>query len=121
MRPVRAVALSDLTNPEALDVARERLSRLGVDRALARAGARTGDVVHIGDFAFDYESDARWTCNRSTRRRPRPAPSDRESGMRVVAKIGTSSLTDEHGVIDRVGVAKAADEVALAACGVVTR
>ena len=54
---LRAVALSDLTNPEALEVARERLARLGVDRALARAGARTGDVVHIGDFAFDYSSD----------------------------------------------------------------
>ncbi len=53
----RAVGLSDLTNPEALDVARERLARLGVDRALARAGARNGDIVHIGGFSFDYESD----------------------------------------------------------------
>ena len=53
----RAVALSDLTNPEALDVARQRLAQLGVDRALARAGARNGDVVHIGDMSFDYESD----------------------------------------------------------------
>ncbi len=56
---VRAVGLSDLTNPEALDVARERLARLGVDRALARAGARNGDTVHIGDLSFDYESDVR--------------------------------------------------------------
>ena len=31
--------------------------------------------------------------------------------MRVVAKLGTSSLTDEHGVIDRIGIAKAAEEV----------
>lgn len=53
----RAVGLSDLTNPEALDVARERLSKLGVDKALARAGARNGDVVHIAKFSFDYESD----------------------------------------------------------------
>ena len=56
---VRAVGLSDLTNPEALDVARERLARLGVDRALARAGARDGDTVHIGELSFDYESDVR--------------------------------------------------------------
>jgi GTP-binding protein len=56
---VRAVALSDLTNPEALAVARERLSRLGVDRALARAGARNGSVVHIGGFSFDFETDDR--------------------------------------------------------------
>jgi len=53
----RAVGLSDLTNPEALDVARERLAKLGVDRALARAGANNGDVVHIAKFSFDYESD----------------------------------------------------------------
>jgi GTP-binding protein len=55
----RAVGLSDLTNAEALDVARERLSRLGVDRALARAGARNGDTVHIAGVSFDYESDVR--------------------------------------------------------------
>jgi GTP-binding protein len=55
----RAVGLSDLTNVEALDVARERLARLGVDRALARAGARNGDTVHIAGMSFDYESDVR--------------------------------------------------------------
>ena len=32
--------------------------------------------------------------------------------MRVVAKVGTSSLTDEHGVIDTAAVAKTADEIA---------
>ena len=52
---VRAVALTDLTNEEALDFAQQRLSQLGVDRALARAGARPGDTVRIGDLAFDYE------------------------------------------------------------------
>ncbi|HEX7097188.1 MAG TPA: GTPase ObgE [Acidimicrobiales bacterium] len=54
---LRAVALSDLTNLEALDYARKRLKDLGVDRALARAGAKTGDTVRIGDFEFDYEED----------------------------------------------------------------
>ena len=53
----RAVALSDLTNPEALDYAQQRLARLGVDKALARAGARPGDTVHIGGFTFEYEED----------------------------------------------------------------
>lgn len=33
--------------------------------------------------------------------------------MRVVAKLGTSSLTDEHGVIDQEALAKAAAEIAL--------
>jgi GTP-binding protein len=53
----RAVALSDLTNADAMAVARERLTALGVDRALARAGARPGDVVRIGDLELTYESD----------------------------------------------------------------
>jgi GTP-binding protein len=53
----RAVALSDMTNLEALDYARSRLNRLGVDRALIRAGVRSGDTVHIGSFSFDYTED----------------------------------------------------------------
>jgi len=53
----RAVALSDLTNPEALAFVQERLRRLGVDKALARAGAKEGETVHIGAFAFDYFVD----------------------------------------------------------------
>ncbi|MBO0747051.1 MAG: GTPase ObgE [Acidimicrobiaceae bacterium] len=53
----RAVALSSLTDVEALAFAQHRLKSLGVDRALARAGAREGDRVHIGSFAFDYSED----------------------------------------------------------------
>jgi GTPase len=54
----RAVALSDLTNPQALAYVDERLKRLGVAKALARAGAEQGDVVSIGEFSFEYEPDA---------------------------------------------------------------
>jgi GTP-binding protein len=54
---LRAVALSDLTNSEALAYAQQRLRRLGVHRALARAGARHGDLVRIGGLAFEYEPD----------------------------------------------------------------
>jgi GTP-binding protein len=53
----RAVALSDLTNPEALAYVDHRLKRLGVGKALARAGARAGDTVLVGAFSFDYEPD----------------------------------------------------------------
>ena len=53
----RAVALSDLTNEEALDYARQRLERLGVNRALLRAGAREGDVVRIGRLELEYAED----------------------------------------------------------------
>ena len=51
----RAVAMNDLTNPEAMTVVHDRLKRLGVDRALARAGAKQGDRVRIGALQFDYE------------------------------------------------------------------
>jgi len=51
----RAVALNDLTDAEALAYVQHRLARLGVDRALARAGAVSGDEVRVGDFSFTYE------------------------------------------------------------------
>ena len=54
---LRAVALSDLTNEEALEFAQHRLTQLGVDAALRRAGVQFGDTVHIGDFSFDFEED----------------------------------------------------------------
>lgn len=54
---IRAVAFSDLTDPDALDEAHRRLKSMGIDKALARAGAQTGDTVHIGKLAFDYEDD----------------------------------------------------------------
>jgi GTP-binding protein len=54
---VRAVALSDLTDAGALAYADHRLKRLGVDKALARAGALAGDLVHVGDFSFEYEPE----------------------------------------------------------------
>jgi GTP-binding protein len=54
---VRAVALSDLTRYDALAEAHRRLKALGVDRALARAGARAGDPVRIGGLEFDYADE----------------------------------------------------------------
>jgi GTP-binding protein len=54
----RAVALSDLTLPDALSWAQDRLRSLGVDRALAKAGARAGDVVVVGGLELEYQPDA---------------------------------------------------------------
>lgn len=51
----RAIAFADLTRPEAAAMAAERLTRLGVDRALAEAGAEEGDDVRIGDLTFEYQ------------------------------------------------------------------
>jgi GTP-binding protein len=53
----RAVAVSDLTDHSALAYVHDRLHRLGVDRALARCGARDGDTVRIGDLSFEYRAD----------------------------------------------------------------
>jgi GTP-binding protein len=53
----RAVALSDLTNPDALEYAQRRLKKLGVDRALARAGVDEGELVRVGSFIFEYQRD----------------------------------------------------------------
>lgn len=53
----RAVALSDMGDAGALDYAQHRLEKLGVNKALRRAGVGDGDIVRIGDFAFDYEED----------------------------------------------------------------
>ena len=50
----RAVALSDLTDDQALDVVLGRLGRLGVDRVLARAGAHDGDEVRVGGLSFSW-------------------------------------------------------------------
>ncbi len=52
----RAVSVSDLSSAEALAFVHERLERAGVDRALARAGAREGDEVRIGTMSFEYRA-----------------------------------------------------------------
>jgi GTP-binding protein len=51
----RAVALADITTPDALAYVQQKLRRMGVERALARAGARDGDVVRIGEIELTYE------------------------------------------------------------------
>lgn len=53
----RAVSFSDMTDVGALDEAVRRLRRLGVDRALARAGAHDGDEVTVGQVSFLWYRD----------------------------------------------------------------
>lgn len=50
----RAVAFADLTDPDAARIAADRLARIGVDEALAAAGAMPGDEVRIGDLVMEY-------------------------------------------------------------------
>ncbi|CAB4779216.1 MAG: GTPase ObgE [Actinobacteria bacterium] len=50
----RVVAMADLTNLEALEYVHDRFRRMGVERALARAGAREGDFVRIAELELEY-------------------------------------------------------------------
>ena len=53
----RVVAISDVTSSDALAFIDSRLQRLGVGKALIRAGAREGDIVWIAEFSFEYHPD----------------------------------------------------------------
>ena len=53
----RAVSFSDLTDPDAADMAARRLGRIGVDEALEEAGAVEGAEVRIGDLSFEFVPD----------------------------------------------------------------
>ena len=66
----RAVALNDVTTDEAADYIQDRLRKIGVDRAMARAGARDGDEVRIGEISFIwYRDQPEFTGTPSSRRR----------------------------------------------------
>jgi GTP-binding protein len=60
-KPSRWVTQTDFTNDEAVGYLADRLARLGVEQALAKAGAEAGDTVLIGDFddavVFDWDPE----------------------------------------------------------------
>jgi GTP-binding protein len=60
-KPSRWVAQTDFTNDEAIGYLADRLARLGVEEALAKAGADAGATVLIGDFddavVFDWDPE----------------------------------------------------------------
>ena len=53
----RLVAMTDLTNPEGLAHFQRMLDRWGLNDALARHGAKGGEVVRISDMEFIYDPD----------------------------------------------------------------
>jgi GTPase len=60
-KPSRWVVQTDFTNEEAVGYLADRLARLGVEEALAKAGANSSDTVLIGDpddaVVFDWDPD----------------------------------------------------------------
>jgi GTP-binding protein len=53
-RPERWVRQTNFDNDEAVGYLADRLARLGVEEALARAGAEPGALVRIGEREFDW-------------------------------------------------------------------
>jgi GTP-binding protein len=60
-QPMRWVRQTDFANEEAVGYLADRLARLGVEEALAKAGAGSGDTVLIGEegdeVIFDWDPD----------------------------------------------------------------
>ena len=57
----RAVSLNDLTNIEALEYIQFTLEKIGVNKALRKAGIKQGDYVQIGKLQFEYmDDDEHW-------------------------------------------------------------
>jgi GTPase len=59
VKPERWVRQTDFANDEAVGYLADRLARLGVEDALANAGARAGAAVTIGEVTFDWEPTLR--------------------------------------------------------------
>src|SRR5690606_1215797 len=88
----RWVAMTDFDNEEAVQYLQRRLERAGVEEALRAAGARSGDLVRIGEGEFELhdptpQDGGRWheTTGRAGRHlRPDPfrAPAGRRRGSR---------------------------------------
>jgi GTP-binding protein len=74
-KPRRWVMQTDFGNDEAVGYLADRLARLGVEDALAAAGAEPGAEVLIGDYddavVFDWDPDAPMVSGSKARRGPR--------------------------------------------------
>jgi GTP-binding protein len=57
-RPVlRAVAMTDFENSEAVSHLQNKLQRMGLFKALKRLGARPGESIYIGDTELEYRPE----------------------------------------------------------------
>jgi len=54
-KPERWVLQTDFSNDEAVGYLADRLAKLGVEKALAEAGAEPGVMVTIGDIGFEWQ------------------------------------------------------------------
>jgi GTP-binding protein len=54
-RVERVVAMTDLTNPDAVEMLQRTLKRMGVLQALEATGVGSGDTVHFGNVELEWE------------------------------------------------------------------
>jgi len=97
---LRAVALSDLTDEGAVAYVQGRLRRLGVERALVRAGIRDGDTVRLGPLEFTYHRDESILDTASDAARKSSARARREPerrGRRGRGQSGAATSDSERG------------------------
>jgi GTP-binding protein len=90
-RPERWVRQTDFNNEEAVGYLADRLARLGVEEALAKAGAEPGCLVRIGTYEFDwqpavYAGTAFTPGGRGTDYRLEEAPSRPTAAQRLAAR-----------------------------------
>ena len=86
----RVVALNDVTSTEAMSYIGHRLERLGVNKLLPAPAPPTAT-----------------SCGSAT-----SASNTGTPDMRLVVKVGTSSVTDDRGSVDHGAIRKLADEIA---------
>jgi len=53
----RVVAMSDLSNEDALDYVHQKMVRMGVEKAMRKHGVANGDIVRIGEMEFEFEDE----------------------------------------------------------------
>ncbi|MFN8016093.1 MAG: GTPase ObgE [Acidimicrobiia bacterium] len=53
----RVVAMTDITNEDALDYVHQKMNRMGVEKAMKKFGILDGDIVHIGELEFEYKDE----------------------------------------------------------------
>jgi GTP-binding protein len=93
------VVQTDFTNDEAIGYLADRLAKLGVEDALARAGAHPGDAVTIGEMTFDWEPTLGAGANTLMTRRGTDARLDRSdrpgAGQRLAARKSRRGQTPD--------------------------
>ena len=111
----RMVVQTDWENEEAIAFLQHRLKRLGVEKALEKAGAVDGDEIRIVGRAFEFESVR--TAEDLFKEldlvmKPAGCAHAADHGKRLVIKIGSSTLTTSESKIDYAYLAEVTDQVA---------